>query len=462
MEKLSKENEQKVIAAIESAIKLANAGSTPNEALRKVAEDNSFTPPLVRRMVEAFNVSKTLAHMKHASGEDRVNSFPLADAGEILKEMYPENPVAPADEKAAEFEPSFYRYPERHNYMKEAATEVTLPPLVDKKAEAYGPDPVVVARTRADRLQGLSKRADNRRSVYRQKIWELNSLVKEGGAYFRQLYHTPFAEVERNMVGEYGAMGKTLMDMIYKEGRLKESRYAEDAPVRQWLFDSKAEPYTHLTMALKVASDSVKLVKEAARAQLEHEKFARECGYPLPVDDEEEGEVKEALLDEVLHEHHTPFEENALAPASEVAEDPFEKDAVLPGLPETALASGAMSILGLKETDEKDRQQALSEALDPVHESKLRSISTQAMLSDFMSNDPIISSYSQDDVVNAYNQLAQLAPSVSQQPAVARGMLRRLLQSESIVEPHEAGQLTDVETKLRKGTPGIAEVPPRV
>lgn len=452
MEKLSKEQEQKIVSAIECAIKMANKGETPNMALRKVAEEHSFTPPLVKRMVEAFNVSKTLAHMKNASGEERINSFPLADASEILKEMYPSKPVPMAEKKASEFVSTFYDRAESHNYMKEAAVKIKLPPMVEKKADPYGADPVVVGRVRADKLQGMKKRAESSRSAYRQRIWELRALVKEAAGYFRQLYHIPFAEVERNVTGDHGVMGRTLMDMVYRDGRVKESRHNPKVEVRQYLFDSKIEPYVTLNKALKTASLSVPLVKTAARDQLDYEKLAKQWGYPYM--EEVEEEVKEALLDDIMSDNHTPFEENALISASEVAEGPFVKKSLFP---EATLTSGAMSVLGLQERDEGDRQEALSAALDPVHDAKLRSISTQTMLSDFMANDPIISSYGQDDVLNAYNQLSQLAPAVSQQPAVARGLIRRLLQSESIVEPHEAEQLTVMDTNLRRGSPGAAE-----
>lgn len=452
MEKISKEQEQKIVSALERAIKMANQGETPNAALRKVAEENSFTPPLVRRMVEAFNVSKTLAHMKHASGEARVNSFPIADAEGILKEMYPAKPSSPAEKQAASFLPTFYDRPEAGNFMKSSLLEVKLPPLVEKKAEPYAADPEVIGCKRADKLQGMRKRAENSCSTYRQEVWKLRALIKEAADYFKQLYRKPFAEVERNVVSEHGAMGRTLMDMVYTDGRIKEARCDPKSASRRCLFNDQVEPYVTLKRVLKSASLVTELVKVAAKDQLDYEKLAKEWGYPVLSAPEEE--VKTALLDDVMSDHRVPFEENSLVPTSEVVEHPFRKLGFLPD----EFATGAMSVLGLKDKpDERDMQEALSEALDPVHESKLRSISTQTMLSDFMANDPVISSYDEDSVLKAYNQLSQLAPSVSQQPSVARGLIRRLLQSESIFEPHEAEQLTDMETRLRKGTPSIAE-----
>jgi len=450
LEKLSKDQEQKILSSIEQAIGLTNKGEAPNAALQKVAEENGFTPQVVRRMVEAYNTSKTLAHMKNASGEMRAQSFPLADASAILAGMYPDKPVAPAEKAAAEHKPSFYARAETRNFLKPRAEKVTIPPMVEKAAEAYGPDPVVVGRKLADKGLGLRKKAETASSEFRQEVWKVRGLVKEAAAHFRQLYHEPFATVERNLVGEHGDMARTLMDMVYKEARLTEARHPGDAPVRRWLFDSKTEPYPHLTEALDAARRTGSLAKGAAQAELTYETFARENGLVLPPEPEEE--VKEARpLDDILNPHRQSFEENPLIP--EEAPRPFEKGALLPSLPAAAASAGVMGVLGLKEPRSKGvLEEAAEEAADPFHEGKLKSIHTKAMINDFLSNDPIISSYDRDDVLGAFNQLSLLAPSVAQQPAVVRGMLRRMLQSENVVEPHEAKQLVDVEQRLAAGT----------
>jgi hypothetical protein len=88
--------------------------------------------------------------------------------------------------------------------------------------------------------------------------------------------------------------------------------------------------------------------------------------------------------------------------------------------------------------------------MDPIHDAEMRAIRTKSMLNDMLSNDPIISSYDPDDVRQAFNSLSQLSPTLMTQPGVVRAMLRRMLQQEGVIEPHEATQLTDVEKNLKQ------------
>jgi len=108
-------------------------------------------------------------------------------------------------------------------------------------------------------------------------------------------------------------------------------------------------------------------------------------------------------------------------------------------------------------------QEAISDILDPEHEAEMSKIRIQAMLSDFMSSDPVISTYDMDQVLDVYNQVAQMTPRAVQQPAVMRGLLRKMLQQQDAMEPFEAEQMLKVETGLKNiaepATPPIAPVP---
>jgi hypothetical protein len=122
----------------------------------------------------------------------------------------------------------------------------------------------------------------------------------------------------------------------------------------------------------------------------------------------------------------------------------------LVGGPVGAVAAGQIKKIFKPKTDEQIEQEALTELMDPEHEAELVKIKTQAMLSEFAATDPVISTYDTQELVDAYNQVVQLTPRAARQPAVMRGLLRRFLQQQDALEPHEAGQLADVETKLKK------------
>ena len=104
-------------------------------------------------------------------------------------------------------------------------------------------------------------------------------------------------------------------------------------------------------------------------------------------------------------------------------------------------------------SDDKLRNEAVSELFDPSHEAELTRIRTQAMMSDFMSNDPVIATYDPEEVTDAYNQIVQLAPRAAQQPAVMRGLIRKMLQQQDALEPFEADQVAKIEQTIK----GLAE-----
>ena len=149
-------------------------------------------------------------------------------------------------------------------------------------------------------------------------------------------------------------------------------------------------------------------------------------------------------------------------------DDIFEKKAGLAGLAAgvasakdpiigAGLSSGITGVVGATlgkafapATEADVEAEAVGEIFDPAHEAELRKIRTQAMLSEFISTDPVISTYDPEEVAAAYNQVVQLAPRTAQQPAVMRGLLRKMLQQQDALEPFEAGQLAEVEERLKK------------
>jgi hypothetical protein len=120
------------------------------------------------------------------------------------------------------------------------------------------------------------------------------------------------------------------------------------------------------------------------------------------------------------------------------------------GPPGAAIASGLTQRIATPKSDERIQQEAASEVFTPEHESEMQKIRIQSMLSEFMSADPIISTYDPDEVATAYNQIIHMAPRASVQPVIMRGLLRRFLQQQDALEPHEAGQLAELEERLKK------------
>ena len=423
MEKLSKTDETRVLVALENAIDSVNRGTAPNDAIRKVAEAQQFSPQIVQRMVEAFNVSKTLSHMKSASGSERAASFPLADATAILSVMYPEKVLTSAERKCAEYRPAGVT--EREDFMT-VRRDVKLP---TSKVAAYPTDPQMEAHRQFNRRDALRKEAEVERSAYRTRHMRAWGLAEKAAEYFRYVDHEPFETVEKKAMAAYGPIGKSCMDLIYSVGGLREKR-AKEAPTQQLIFDRTREPYRIIEQLYKAAQEVTTSAEAVIRAEEKLAAFEKK-GQFKPVE-------PESLLDSVLVEG---------------SNRPFEKAAIPLDFDLTNIATqAAMGAFGLKDPSSKGtlESRTLANVLDPGHEAEMRAAKTKVMLNDFLVNDPILSGYDPGEVSDAYNQIAQLTPEVANQPAVMRGLLRRVLQQGGVMEPFEAHQTSQIESQLKR------------
>ena len=271
MNKLSKADEQKAMLALETAIQHANDGMTPSAAIVKAAQDAKLEAPMVQRLVEAFNVSKTLHHFKKAAGAERGATFPIASPEEIMRELFPPDPATEQKEAAVVV------HPEQGDFAtfllaKEASEAIVeLPPLTDRKPESYERDPAYFAKKAIDdrgKLVALHKQAND---AARELYWKMLGSVDKAAAYFKRFGTIePFALVEKRAYATYGARAKTLMDLIVETGGLADRRInvkraaAEELGTQQMAFDPEVEPYSHIADAMLFSREIARISKEAA------------------------------------------------------------------------------------------------------------------------------------------------------------------------------------------------------
>ena len=119
-------------------------------------------------------------------------------------------------------------------------------------------------------------------------------------------------------------------------------------------------------------------------------------------------------------------------------------------VPAVGAMTGLSSLIAPKpKPTEEIESEVIEDLLDPSHEADMQRIKMQAMLTEFLADDPVISTYDTEQVIEAFNQIAQMTPRASVQPAIMRGQLRKMLQQQDAMEPFEAGQLLDVEQGLK-------------
>jgi hypothetical protein len=91
----------------------------------------------------------------------------------------------------------------------------------------------------------------------------------------------------------------------------------------------------------------------------------------------------------------------------------------------------------------------LNKLTDPRHEAELRNIQAEAMLTDLMANDDVISGYDPAEVTRHYGEISQLSPRASTQSGLMRALLRKRLQ-QGAPDPFELDMLIRMENGLRQ------------
>jgi hypothetical protein len=228
------------------------------------------------------------------------------------------------------------------------------------------------------------------------------------------------------------------MNLIYDEAHLTEKR--GEASERPMVFDRSKEPYA----AIASAASWARTMTEKAAALIDLEAQLEKHGDARP---RTSGEARPMLLDDVLAPMGGtpgPFE-LTIPPGTQ-----FQKEALdIPSAIASKVVLDSVSGLLSSPDSEKAKSKAKDIIADPQQETRLATPRVRSMLNDFLSNDEVLSTHPVESVVSAYNQLAQLAPTASQQPAVMRGLLRKMVQQGGVIEPFEAHQLGNIEKGLR-------------
>ena len=270
MKDLPKADERKIVTALQQAVKYANAGSTPDDAIVKAAGEAELPMQAVQRICEAFNTSKTLAHFKKTAGADRADSFPIADTVKVLTALWPPVPETPVKAAAAGLHSDYVRFEEHEEFMK-VAEAVKLPPLVDKVPEPYEPDPGVMAKRAIDERNQLLTLQKEARATYRDMFGRMMAAVDKAADHWRQTTTPPedFALVEKRAYAVFGESSRPLIEWLVEAGNLDDRRVAvkraaADDLGKQQMAWPEGEPYDAIADAVFFAKQAYRIAKESA------------------------------------------------------------------------------------------------------------------------------------------------------------------------------------------------------
>lgn len=404
---MSASDERKLQKLAMAVIDTVKAGHDPTEALTKVAREADINPEHVRRVAEAYNTSRTLFHLSEKTGAARLDSFPIANADEALKQLFPSKYSLPNQEKAARFtaaqcEMESAIKPEsliaKLAYQeKTAGIDIT----VKSVSSSADPDPqreYVRALNQAKRAEQIVKTAqENKRIAGHRMVDVLEKAAQE----IRQVsYKTPFADIERALHMRYGVLAPDLCDLLYsasKGASLKQARATEIYPVAM---DTRNSLFNVIDEFVATTKQFHKAAAVAGEVSRKAEPFRDRLK-------QQQEQVKTAAMDMTQSTVKNIF--------------------------------GGVQNMGQSDAYQKNLSKAYHQVQDPNFRDQMLGIKAKALLSELMGTDEVISTYDPEEVMDRYNELARLSPSVAQQPMMVRTILRRSLQQGQI-DPFEANQ----------------------
>ena len=403
IEKMSKQQEVEFVDAVTHAIKLANDGMAPNVALAKVASDEGWNKHFIKRAVEAFNTSKAIKHRKTAQGEAKAASFEIADPEVIIKTLYPDNVQAPAEVKQAEWAPTGMDMEETRIFDLEHA-----PTLSHDSTKGYQKDIEMLMKRACDEQHRQEVVvADLRQKAASARLKMINGIQKLS-AYFRLNTHEPFDRVESALL-QFDKSAKCVMDTVWdmsKRASFKVDKRASGPAKVQY---KDKTPYTLVGEILESKEAYARAIVKCAAADQELKTY--------------KVELRERM-------------EKIAVGGGTLA--PFMLGMVLPKGSTEALKS--MTTTGPTSPEDITSVQ---------FDAERKGIQTQMMLHDFMKHDEVLSKADPRKLVQAYNDIASVAPRAADSPLIMRGLLRKSVETASY-DPYESANLVSIETGLKK------------
>lgn len=405
IEKMSKQDEKRLIQNTEDVIELVNNGLSPTEAVIKVASDANLSPTLTQRMLEAYNQSRTLYELSEKKGSARLESFPIANPTVVGSRLFPDSQPSKILEKTASVARGAYNKT-TENYIQKA-----LKPQMEKQASDCGASVVAaMAINKAkEKHSKLAHKKDtdalsNEVMAEQEKLSAMaHELGEKIGSYLLNS-DDKFHEIEISLKRKFGPGIDPIIKMAFEFSKLEKFGHRRAQPHEidissYTLADFRSPAHGSIENVINSATSFHKKAQQLKRAKLEL------------------GQEKQAVMDMTA-----------------------------------GAAKGIASVVGgFKDVNHKMEEEALNKAIgglqDPKFRDHLNQIKVQAMLHDFMSNDDVISTYGTNEVVDLFNQLYDVAPEAASKPAVMRDLLRRGLVNGGI-EALEVGQLGSINKDL--------------
>jgi hypothetical protein len=401
MRGLAIETEKALTRTLDKATDFIESGDHPTAAFIKASQECDLTPGHARLAAVAYNTGRA-AFQRDASQDvhAKIAEFDLADPELVAAEIGRTKKTAAAVPSAGVSSqysnpPTFLR-----EHYKQAVAAIEIPSL---NATPVGPLPRAATTdgiNACSSVRNTQRKIADLRSVTDKMLRVLDSQIDAIGRDFRItggpaiLTLKKAAEIRRDV----GVLG--IINELVRRDELLLKQAASKSPV---LSEMSQRIYAKLAAAAATAVEFIVANKKLAAA-------TEQAGVRI-------ASTLAPFMRETSAVQDPFFELNA--GASVKTASVVQK--VM--MPFTGAAAGAYEG---KTRDENVRnyQMALE---DPGHDQTLRGLRARTTLETLRATDPVLSGYSQAELVGAFNQIAGGAPSMASQPLYMSAMMRRYL-----------------------------------
>lgn len=439
MPNLTNTDEQRLLEGVKQAVHYVDDnGMSPDEALGKVAQDMSLTPGFVRAAVSAFNNGRQVSQWRaNDSVLDKLAGFPLASYDNIYASIWGGTEKEAKDKYTSFGEEVHSDYQSAPQWAKkdDLSKLAHMDLGIEKFAEEDTPEHVR-AHERSKQVHAAwniharTKRASEdarvKQSAARDTLTMRLSVLTN---YFKKFARDrlPFDVVDSAARSYYGSNGTALMDIMADrfpaEKRAADTKRYWDKPLSR-----DAEPFTYVQSAIKAAADFVTATTELGQAK------------------QAQDEAKGALLPFVPAPTQPKSEKDTTFSTLLIDGGDGEKQAKI--VPTLLVGDKLHRSLGAEDATEREVTSIVDKLNSPDHNDELRKIRAQVMLAEMLGDsDNPISEYPPEEVISRYNELAQLAPRISEQSAAMQPLLAKRLAGQT--EAFEIKEISDIEKGLK-------------
>lgn len=421
-----KDAEQLIMTAVEKTAELVNAGSDPTSSVVKVAKDLQLTPGQVNILVHAYNTGATTCQRQHGTDVfEKSADVALADPVAALEQLYPteiKTAAAIHRETAISFDyavpASFLAARKVTAEKRAAAATVDLRPSSPAPAKPVDPE-YAIKKAESD-VRRCRHAIDEARRLKSASFDRMTTRFEDLVQCLRLSGAPPFGWFRKQAGAIYGDAGTLVCDQIVAL-HPEFAKQADDGKLRS----TKIRAF-ELVDNLLTAIDTFN-TKQAEFVHIER--------------------VKTAEAEEAIRPFVRPRPDSIFGGPVKVANGAYYSN--LAGNYTTRVFDSIANNMTDPSASPEDVNGAVKQLTDPHHESTLRNIRLQSMLTDLMTDDDIVSGYDPEQVSQAFNEINTMAPRLAEQPGAMRTAMAKRLQQGRLSD-FEVSQLLGAETQLKR------------